>query len=71
MFEDELISFLQKVIIGLKEQTLDENLRRQTSQLYMNSLFEDSFHDENHSEKEMINFLSLGWYIYNNSIKNT
>jgi hypothetical protein len=71
MNNNELIILLENI-----KKNVQDNKYNQTHNLYLSELLQKfSFVVEmnspnNHtSKKDMINFLSLGWYIYNNIIE--
>ena len=59
-----LILFLQKLIDGMKNNTLDDNSIKQISEFYMSWQFKED--QGEYTREELIKYLSLGWYIYTN-----
>ena len=59
-----LILFLQKLIDGMKNNTLDDNGIKQISEFYMSWQFKED--QGEYTREELIKYLSLGWYIYTN-----
>ena len=66
MEEQKVISFLENLIEGLKDKSLTEEQAKRVSEFYLSYGFLDTITEDDISNKDMINFLSLGWYIYSN-----
>jgi hypothetical protein len=68
MLEDKIIPFLEDLLNNIKNKNLSEEGLRKVSEFYLSyNLLET---DNNYSDKDLMNFLSLGWYIYENQVKN-
>jgi len=62
--EQQLIQFLEKLVTSIKEGSLSLEELKSISEFYMMYTFSDIKNDV--SEKDLLKFLSLGWYIYKN-----
>jgi hypothetical protein len=69
MIENKIISFLEEILEKLKNKNLDESELIKITEFYLSYNFLNNDHDD-YSDKDMVNFLSLGWYIYENHVKN-
>ena len=69
---EKIISEMQEIIQNLQNNNKEEDVTK-LSELLINYKFHkeminDSEESENFSQKEMVKFLSLGWYVYTNLI---
>lgn len=65
--DDRLITFLEKVVIDLKNNNVSEGKKRLLGSLYVSYNFEGVLDkDLEIEEDEAKKFLALGWYIYSN-----
>lgn len=60
----KLILFLQKLIDGMENNTLNNDSIKQISEFYMSWQFKED--QGEYTREELIKYLSLGWYIYTN-----
>ena len=67
MFDnDKLIDFLDETSKLMKEKKLSENQTRIIGEFYMAFKFNENVDNiSDLSEKDVVKFLFLGWYIYN------
>ena len=72
MLEDKIISFLEEILEKIKNKSLDIDDLRKVTEFYLSYNFLNEVNNENNevvnNDKELLNFLSLGWYIYQNHI---
>lgn len=68
MNDINIISFLEKLISDIKNKKIPENKLAKISELYINFDFEDKYTDT-YSDKDLLKFTTLGWYIYTNQNK--
>ena len=66
MEEDKLIIFLENIIQEIKNKTITPRQNQILTEFNLQYLFEESVDDNVFSNRDMLNFLSLGWYMYNN-----
>lgn len=66
MEEQKVISFLENLLTGLKDKSLTEEQAKRVSEFYLSYEFLDTITEDDISNRDIINFLSLGWYIYSN-----
>ena len=62
----KLVTFLRSIADQIEAKALTEEKIFEVSKFYMRYLFLE--HIDDTTESEMMRFLSLGWYIYNNII---
>ena len=70
MEEDKIILFLEKIIQDIKNKNITQRQHQILTEFNLQYDFEQSVNEDDFSNRDMINFLSLGWYIYNNLNKN-
>jgi hypothetical protein len=63
--EDKFITFLQSCIDRLKDGSLSADQKLLVSEFYTKFMFSDANVSETLSEKDMLKYLTVGWYIYN------
>ena len=63
--EDKFITFLQSCIDRLKDGSLSADQKLLVSEFYTKFMFSDANASETLSEKDMLKYLTVGWYIYN------
>ena len=70
--KEKILLQLNKIVENLKQNTEKEDIAK-LSELLINYKFHkqmtnDSNDSDEYSDKDMIRFLSLGWYVYTNLI---
>ncbi len=67
---NDLVGFLKTLASDLEKGNLDDEDMRSVSEFYMLHKFKSKLNsDENeelNTQKDLLQFLALGWYIYNN-----
>ena len=63
--EEKTIVFLESIIHKIKTGDITPEQMRQIAEFYLAYEFKKDS-DSAFSNKDMLNFLSLGWYIYSN-----
>ena len=63
MDESQVVAFLKKLVTDYEENKLSEEQKKCVSEFFMEFKF-TSEHAEK-SEKELMNYLFLGWFIHN------
>ena len=73
MSNTELSFFLKNLANSIDKNELDNEQLKSISEFYIRSKFESTLKDrkEEFSEDDMKKFLTLGWHIYVNVLKNT
>lgn len=59
-----LVQFLTTSIEEIKNDTIDGETLRKLGEVYMGAELEKFNDEEEISKKDMIKFISLGWYVY-------
>ena len=65
MSDEKFIAFFQQCIERLREKTLTKSQEQLVLEFYTNFLFSDAVNVSALSESELLRYLSLGWFIYN------
>lgn len=63
MDESDVLAFLKKLVIDYEENKLSEDQKKCVSEFFMEFKFTSEKKDK--SEKELMNYLFLGWFIQN------
>ena len=66
MEENNTILFLQTIIEEIKNKTITPRQNQILTEFNLQYHFEESVNDDTFTDRDMINFLALGWYMYNN-----
>lgn len=74
-FNDEnnkkIINFLRNLANNIENKTIDDKLLQHIGEFYMSVLFKEEIDkvDSSIEEKDLVKFLTVGWYIYNIILK--
>jgi hypothetical protein len=66
--ENTMISFLEH--LSKNFTSLNEKQKKHISEFYIQFQCEEKRNTTEYSEKDLLKFLSLGWFIYENQIEN-
>lgn len=61
----ELVTFLKSLHESIENNTITDIQLQRVGEFFMSYNFKESLYKNDHDEKEMIKYLSLGWYIHN------
>ena len=71
MLEEKIIHFLEEILNNMKNKELSDDDLRKVTEFYLsyNFLNINEEDGDNFTDKDLVSFLSLGWYIYENEVK--
>ena len=61
----ELVTFLKSLHESIENNTITDIQLQRVGEFFMSYNFKESLYKNDPDEKEMIKYLSLGWYIHN------
>lgn len=65
MSDEKFISFFDQCIERIKDKTLTDSQLQIIAEFYITFLFTDTNNIDDISNKELLKYISMGWYVYN------